>query len=262
MRVSSVILPFSIGTLRSARMKTRLPRRSRAFMRLNPTSPAAPSLRATPACPPRRSRPKPHHFAFISATVASSMRLEKPHSLSYQAQTLTSVPSDTRVRPESKMALAGLWLKSEDTSGSLVYSSRPFRSVSEACFTALFTSSTVVGFFATNERSTIETLLVGTRIEKPSSLPFRCGSTRPTAAAAPVLVGIMLWVAERARRRSLWYTSVSTWSLVYECTVFISPETTPMRSSSALTSVARQFVVHDAFEITLSEAFRDLWLTP
>ena len=56
--------------------------------------------------------------------------------------------------------------------------------------------------------------MVGTRIEKPVSLPLSSGSTRPTAAAAPVLVGIWLWVAERARRRSLWKTSVSTWSLV------------------------------------------------
>src|SRR5207247_2252335 len=116
------------------------------------------------------------------------MRLEKPHSLSYQAQTFTSVPSATRVRPASRMALAGWWLKSEDTSGSLAYSSRPFR--------------------------------------------------------------------------SLWYTSVRTWSLVYECTVFINPETMPIRSSSALTSVARQFVVHDAFEITVSDPCSDLWLTP
>src|SRR5438309_2525391 len=106
------------------------------------------------------------------------MRLEKPHSLSYHAQTFTNVPSETRVRPASRMALAGLWLKSEDTSGSLVYSSRPFRSVSEACFTALLNYSTLVGLFATNERSTSETLIIGTRIEKPSSLPFRCGSTR------------------------------------------------------------------------------------
>ena len=36
----------------------------------------------------------------------------------------------------------------------------------------------------------------------------------PTAAAAPVLVGIIDCVAERARRRSSWKTSVSTWSLV------------------------------------------------
>src|SRR5438309_7912646 len=35
MRVSSVMRPFSIGTLRSARMKTRLPRRSTSTMRLN-----------------------------------------------------------------------------------------------------------------------------------------------------------------------------------------------------------------------------------
>ena len=52
--------------------------------------------------------------------------------------------------------------------------------------------------------------MVGTRIAKPSSLPFSSGSTRPTAAAAPVLVGIIDMVAERARRRSEWYTSVST----------------------------------------------------
>src|SRR5258708_33376255 len=102
------------------------------------------------------------------------MRLEKPHSLSYQAQTFTSVPSDTRVRPASRMALAGLWVKSEDTSGARVYSSRPFKSVSEACFTAWVTSSTLVGLFATNERSTRETLLAGTRIQQTSSLPVRC----------------------------------------------------------------------------------------
>src|SRR2546427_4422936 len=50
------------------------------------------------------------------------MRLAKPRSLSYQAQTFTSVPSDARVRPASRMALAGWWLKSEDTSEPLVSS--------------------------------------------------------------------------------------------------------------------------------------------
>ena len=66
---------------------------------------------------------------------------------------------------ESKIELAGLWLKSEDTSGSLEYSSSPLRSDSLACFTARFTSSTVVGFLAMKVRSTIDTLIVGTRIE-------------------------------------------------------------------------------------------------
>jgi hypothetical protein len=47
-----------------------------------------------------------------------------------------------------------------------------------------------------------ETLIVGTRTENPSSFPFSSGRTRPTEAAAPVLVGIMDIVAERARRRS------------------------------------------------------------
>jgi len=37
------------------------------------------------------------YFAAINATVMSSMRLEKPHSLSYQLSTFTSVPPMTRV---------------------------------------------------------------------------------------------------------------------------------------------------------------------
>src|SRR6266853_152726 len=40
------------------------------------------------------------------------------------------------------------------------------------------------------------------------------------------------------------------------------PETTPMRSSTAFTSGARQFVVHEPFEITVSEAFSVLSFTP
>ena len=39
--------------------------------------------------------------AFINAIVVSSMRFEKPHSLSYQEHTLTRVPSVTRVMPAS-----------------------------------------------------------------------------------------------------------------------------------------------------------------
>jgi hypothetical protein len=58
------------------------------------------------------------YFAFISATVVSSMRFEKPHSLSYHDDTLTRRP-DTLVSVESKFDEAGLWLKSIDTSGSV-----------------------------------------------------------------------------------------------------------------------------------------------
>ena len=52
-------------------------------------------------------------------------------------------------------------------------------------------------------KSTIETLIVGTRTAYPSSRPFSSGKTKPTAAAAPVLVGIIDMVAERARRKSV-----------------------------------------------------------
>src|SRR5690606_31849378 len=58
------------------------------------------------------------HDAFDQATVVSSMRLEKPHSLSYQASTLTSVPSITFVSVASNVAECGSWLKSMDTSGA------------------------------------------------------------------------------------------------------------------------------------------------
>gem|GEM_PF-4113536 len=58
------------------------------------------------------------YFADINATVVSSMRFEKPHSLSYHDDTLTRRP-ETLVSVESKLLEAGLWLKSIDTSGSV-----------------------------------------------------------------------------------------------------------------------------------------------
>lgn len=45
--------------------------------------------------------------AVISATVVSSIRLENPHSLSYQLPTLTSLP-ETLVSDSSKVLDAGL----------------------------------------------------------------------------------------------------------------------------------------------------------
>src|SRR5262245_15090297 len=44
------------------------------------------------------------------ATAVSTIRLEKPHSLSYQLSTRTSLPSITLVCFRSKVELAGLWL--------------------------------------------------------------------------------------------------------------------------------------------------------
>ena len=50
-----------------------------------------------------RHAPNFHQTAFDQATVVSSMRLEKPHSLSYQAQTFTSVPPTTLVSVASNV---------------------------------------------------------------------------------------------------------------------------------------------------------------
>ena len=60
-----------------------------------------------------------------------------------------------------------------------------------------------MGFSATKVRSTTETLGVGTRMAKPSSLPSISGMTSLRALAAPVELGIMESAAARARRRSL-----------------------------------------------------------
>lgn len=57
------------------------------------------------------------HPSLPRATAVSLMRLEKPHSLSYQERTRTNLPSITWVCFTSKVELAGLWLKSLETSG-------------------------------------------------------------------------------------------------------------------------------------------------
>src|SRR6202521_5944984 len=58
------------------------------------------------------------HEARDHASVVSIMRLENPHSLSYQAHTLTSVPSITLVSVASNTEEWASWLKSTDTSGA------------------------------------------------------------------------------------------------------------------------------------------------
>ena len=65
-------------------------------------------------------RIRPDYFAAISAAVMSSMRLLKPHSLSYQASTFTSVPPVTLVSVASYTDERGSWLKSTDTSGAVL----------------------------------------------------------------------------------------------------------------------------------------------
>src|SRR5260370_31201487 len=117
------------------------------------------------------------------------MRLEKPHSLSYQATMRTNVPPRTLVWSMPKVAECGSWLRSDDTIGSLVHVTIfDSRFDFAAAITALLTSSIVVARLATKPRSMKETFGVGTRIAAPSSLPARSGRTRPTGLADPIVV--------------------------------------------------------------------------
>src|SRR5882672_4604272 len=178
----------------------------------------------------------------------SRTRDEYPHSLSYQASTLIRLPSTRAVEGRSTIEEWAFPLKSAETSSSSVASRIPRSGPAAASRKASLIRWTVAGLTSSAVRSTTETFGVGTRMAMPSSLPLRWGSTRPTAVAAPVVVGIMLTAPARARRRSLCGKSWMGWSLVYECTVEQKPRLMPKLSSSTFATVARQLVVQEAFD--------------
>ena len=60
-----------------------------------------------------------------SAAAVSSMRLEKPHSLSYQVRMRTKRPSSTVVWVRPKIEEAGWWVKSIDTGFSSLVAECP-----------------------------------------------------------------------------------------------------------------------------------------
>ncbi len=134
--------------------------------------------------------------------------------MSYQANTLTVRLSTTWVSGASKMQECGLPTMSQETSASVEYSRTPFIVPWAACSTALLTCSTVTSVPRVATRSTIDPSGTGTRTAMPSSLPSSCGSTWPTARAAPVVVGIVFSPAARERRMSLWAQSARRWSFV------------------------------------------------
>src|SRR5260221_14658189 len=108
-------------------------------------------------------------------SAVSSMRFEKPHSLSYHDSTRTKPPSTTWVWRRSKVELAGLWLKSPDTSGWPLGARMPASRPLAASPTAWLVASTVVALRAATVKSIRDTLGGGTRIDVPSSLPLSWG---------------------------------------------------------------------------------------
>merc|ERR1719421_577725 len=128
-------------------------------------------------------------------------------------------------------------------------------SPSAASFTAATISSYFAPFSSRTVKSTTETSGVGTRKAMPVNFPFNAGKHLPTAFAAPVEDGMMLADAQRPPRQSLpprLGPSTVNCVAVIACTVVINPSTRPNFSCTHLVKGAKQFVVQDAFETTVS----------
>src|SRR3954470_1650475 len=96
----------------------------------------------------------------------------------------------------------------------------------------------------------------------PVNFLFSSGITTPTAFAAPVDDGMMFSRMPRPPRQSLFEgPSTVFWVAVAACTVVIRPRLMPHLSLSTFARGARQFVVHDAFEMIASPAYF-AWFTP
>merc|ERR1719476_1296396 len=146
--------------------------------------------------------------------------------------------------------------KSVDTTSSSVQSRTPFMSPAAASFTAATISSYLAGFSKRHVKSTTDTSGVGTRNAMPVSLPFTEGRTLPTALAAPVDDGMMFCEAQRPPRQSfppLEGPSTVSCVAVMAWTVVMRPSMMPNFSWTTLVRGARQFVVQDAFETTVSD---------
>src|SRR4030042_1609917 len=142
------------------------------------------------------------HFFPKRYNSKSTIRLEKPHSLSYQEIIFAIFPPITFVDRPSTIEEWGFPLKSMETRGSSQKIRIPFHFPSAYDFKTLFTCSAVISFFNNTTKSTTETFGVGTRIAIPSIFPFNSGITKERAVAAPVVVGIIDIPAALARRRS------------------------------------------------------------
>src|SRR3989344_274137 len=193
------------------------------------------------------------HRRLATSSVCAMSVYTYPISLSYQAKTLTSIPSTTRVISRSAIAPNGSPKISADTSGSSLTANTRFHlSVAAAFFMAPWTSSTVVARLETNVMSTIEPTTTGTRTAMPSNFPISLGYASAVALAAPVEDGTRFCAPARPRRKSS-AAGPSTMDCVavYAWTVFSTARSMPIASSSIPISGLAAFVVHDAFEVML-----------
>merc|ERR1712190_42510 len=185
----------------------------------------------------------------------STKRLEKPHSLSYQLTNFTKVSVSAMPAETSKMDEDLQLTKSVDTTSSSVQSKTPAMGPAAASLTAATISSYFAAFSKRQVKSTTDTSGVGTRKAMPVSLPFTAGKHLPTAFAAPVELGMMFCEAQRPPRQSLpprLGPSTVSCVAVMACTVVIRPSLMPKFSCTTLARGAKQFVVQEALETTVS----------
>merc|ERR1719428_346858 len=155
--------------------------------------------------------------------------------------------------------------KSVETTSSSTYPRMPFIGPSASALIAPIMSSIEAPFSMRAVRSTTDTSGVGTRKAMPVSLPFNSGITLPTALAAPVLEGMMFAEAHLPPRQSLpprLGPSTVSCVAVIACTVVIKPSTSPNFSWTTFASGARQLVVQEALETTVSAPVYFVLLTP
>merc|ERR1719163_618142 len=190
-----------------------------------------------------------------------------PHTLSYHETSLTNVGVRPMHAPASKIDERESEMKSFDTTWSSVYPMMPLYSGDSAfALISALISSIVAPFSSLHVRSTTDTSGVGTRNAMPVNLPLRAGITLPTAFAAPVDDGMMFCDAHRPPRQSLpprLGPSTVSCVAVMACTVVIKPSLIPKFSCTTFANGAKQFVVHEALETTVSAAaLYSVWFTP
>src|SRR5207249_9133631 len=115
------------------------------------------------ACLDRVLVVSPQTYAIAPKWAATStIRFEKPHSLSYQDRMRTKVLSSTWVCVTSKVELCESWLKSTDTVGALLIPRMPFKRFDLAASSmSELISAGVVSRAASKVRSISDTFGVG-----------------------------------------------------------------------------------------------------
>jgi hypothetical protein len=130
----------------------------------------------------------------------SHIRFEKPHSLSYHAATRTSLPSIAFVAFRSTVELAGLWLKSIETSGSSVQARMPLSGPLDAAALIASLISCALVSRPGHEGEVDEAHVLGGHADRDAvELALQLREHEAHGLGGTVEVGIIEQVAARAR---------------------------------------------------------------